>query len=315
MLAYLGTRLPQFVPVVFLSSIVVFLFIRLVPGDPAVTMAGPNATPEQVDALRHQYELDQPAVVQYVSWVSHLTQGDFGISYTTRRPIGQLILQRLPATLHLAAGTFLVIFAIGGPLGILVGIRPGHPVSRLVALLNAIALATPTFWLGILLLLIFAVGLRWFPPSGFVSFTDNPVQSVRLLVLPCLTLGASGIAILIRFLKASISEVLGYDFVRTAHAKGLRERVVIGRHVLRIALLPVITVMAVQLGYLLGGAVITEAIFGWPGVGRLTLDAIGNRDYLVVQAMMLLFVGIFVLVNILADLGYALLDPRIRLTR
>jgi len=312
MAPYFGARLLQAVPVLFLSSLVVFLFIHLVPGDPAVTMAGPNATPDQVAALRHAYQLDRPLAVQYANWLGHLLHGDLGRSYTTQRPVADLVAQRLPATLHLAVGTMVVMLAVGGPLGILSAVRPRSAVSRVVGLLNALALATPTFWLGILMLLLFAVALRWLPPSGFVSITERPVEAVRLLVLPCLTLGASGTAILIRFLRASIGEVLGADFVRTAEAKGLREAAIVIRHVLRVAALPVVTVLAVQFGYLLGGAVITEAVFGWPGVGRLTLDAIGNRDYLIVQAMMLFFVAVFIAVNVLADLCYALLDPRIR---
>jgi peptide/nickel transport system permease protein len=313
MLSYAGARLLQAVPVLFLSSVVVFLFIHLVPGDPAVTIAGPNATPGQVAALRHVYELDRPLPVQYLTWLGRLAQGDLGLSYTTRRPVAALIAQRLPATLHLAVGTMLVMLVVGGPLGVLCAVRPRWAVSRAITLLNAVALATPTFWLGIVLLLLFAVSLRWVPPSGFVSIAEDPLQSMRLLVLPCLTLGASGTAIVIRFLRASMSEVMHADFIRTAHAKGLRESAIVTRHVLRVAALPVVTVLAVQFGYLLGGAVITEAVFGWPGVGRLTLDAIGNRDYLIVQAMMLFFVAVFIAVNVVADLCYAILDPRIRL--
>ena len=313
MLSYAGARLLQAVPVLFLSSVVVFLFIHLVPGDPAVTIAGPNATPGQVAALRHVYELDRPLPVQYLTWLGRLAQGDLGLSYTTRRPVAALIAQRLPATLHLAVGTMLVMLVVGGPLGVLCAVRPRWAVSRAITLLNAVVLATPTFWLGIVLLLLFAVSLRWVPPSGFVSIAEDPLQSMRLLVLPCLTLGASGTAIVIRFLQASMSEVMHADFIRTAHAKGLRESAIVSRHVLRVAALPVVTVLAVQFGYLLGGAVITEAVFGWPGVGRLTLDAIGNRDYLIVQAMMLFFVAVFIAVNVVADLCYAILDPRIRL--
>ena len=312
MASFVGARLLQAVPVLFLSSLVVFLFIHLVPGDPAVTMAGPNATPAQVAALRHAYQLDRPLAVQYASWLAHLARGDLGLSYTTRRPVADLVAQRLPATLHLAVGTMVVMLVVGGPLGSSPAVRPRSAVSRVVGLLNALALATPTFWLGILMLLLFAVALRWLPPSGFVSVTERPLEAIRLLVLPCLTLGASGTAILIRFLRASMGEVMHADFVRTAEAKGLRERAIVTRHVLRVAALPVVTVLAVQFGYLLGGAVITEAVFGWPGVGRLTLDAIGNRDYLIVQAMMLFFVAVFIAVNVLADLCYALLDPRIR---
>src|SRR5262249_19186049 len=250
-------------------------------------MAGQRATPEQVAALRHNFGLDQPMAVQYVTWVERLATGDFGTSYVTNRPVSQLILQRVPATAHLAVGALAVMLLFGVPLGIFCAVRPRHALSRVVALLNSVALATPTFWLGILLVLLFAVDLHWLPASGFASITSDPAGSLRLLILPSLTLGAYGTAVLIRFLKASILEVAHADFVRTANAKGLTERLVVGRHILRIALLPVVTVMAIQFGYLLGGAVITEAIFGWPGLGGLILDAINNQDYVIVQATML----------------------------
>lgn len=315
MLAYVAGRLLQAVPVVILTSVFVFVFIRLVPGDPAVTLAGQRATPEQVAALRHNFGLDQPMVVQYVTWIERLAAGDFGTSYVTNRPVSQLIIQRVPATAHLAVGALLVMLLFGVPLGIFSAVRPGHPLSRLVAVFNSVALATPTFWLGILLVLFFAVDLHWLPASGFVSITSDPIGSVKLLILPSVTLGMYGTAVLIRFLKSSILDVAHADFVRTATAKGLTERLVVGRHILRIALLPVVTMMAIQFGYLLGGAVITEAIFGWPGLGSLILDAINNQDYLIVQATMLLFVQTFIIINVLADVSYAVLDPRIRYAR
>src|SRR5262249_45847146 len=212
--------------------------------------------------------------VQYLTWLGRLGHGDLGLSYTTRRPVAELVGQRLPATLHLALGTMVVMLVLGTPLGILSAVRPRWPISRAVSLLNAVALAMPTFWLGILLLLLFAVSLRWLPPSGFVSITESPREALRLLVLPCLTLGASTTAILVRFLRAARAEVRPAASPRPARARGWGERVIVPRHILRVAALPVVTVLAVQFGYLLGGAVITEAVFGWPGVGRLTLDAI-----------------------------------------
>jgi peptide/nickel transport system permease protein len=312
MLPYVATRLLQAIPVLVLSSVIVFLFIRAVPGDPAMVMAGQNATPEQLDALRARFELDSPLPEQYGRWVSRMLQGDLGTAYVTQRPIADLIAQRVPATLHLAFGAMAVMLLVGGPVGILSAIRPRHPLSRLAAVLTAVALATPSFWLGILLVLFFAVSNDWLPASGYVSILADPVESIKRLILPSITLGAFGTAVLIRFLKTSIAEVIGAEFVRTAYAKGLRERAVVLAHVLKIALLPVVTIMAIQFGQMLGGAVVTEAIFGWPGVGRLILDAIGNRDYLIVQSTMVLFVATFVLLNIMADVCYALLDPRIR---
>jgi peptide/nickel transport system permease protein len=302
----------QALPVLLLSSVLVFLFIRLVPGDPAVTLGGTRASAQQIDALRHRFALDQPLATQYVVWLSNLVRGDFGTSYLSQRPVSALIQQRLPVTAHLAVGAMLVTLLVGAPLGLFVATHPRHIVSRAVALASGMALATPTFWLGILLLLLFAVGLHWLPASGFVNVIDNPGQSIRLLVLPSVTLGLYSTAILVRFLRATIAEVDTADFVRTAHAKGLPTRLVLRRHVLRIALLPVITVMAVQFGYLLSGAVITESIFGLPGLGRLMVDSILGRDYLVVQASMLLFVGTFIVVNTGADICQAALDPRTR---
>jgi peptide/nickel transport system permease protein len=312
LIAFVVARFVQAIPVVVLTSVAIFLFIRMIPGDPAVSIAGLNATPEQVEALRHRYGLDRPLVAQYLTWVGQVARGDFGMAYGSQQPIAHLIWSRLPATLEMAIGAMFVTLVIGAPLGIVSAIRPYHPLSRLVTLFNALAIATPTFWLGILLVLLFGVRLKWLPPSGYVGFTDDPRESIRLLILPSFTLGLVSSAILIRFLGASITEALGADYVRTAHAKGLPERRVIGSHVLKNALPPVITVMAVQFGYLLGGAVITEAIFGWPGLGRLMLDAIKAREYLVIQGTMMVFVTTFIVVNVLADACYAYVNPRLR---
>jgi peptide/nickel transport system permease protein len=204
---------------------------------------------------------------------------------------------------------------VGGPIGVLTAIRPHNPLARLIGLGNAVALATPTFWLGLLLILYFSVARRALPASGYVSVFESPGEALRHLLLPALTLGAYGTAVLIRFLNAAISDAMQADFVRVAYAKGLRERAVVARHALKVALPPVVTIMAIQFGQLLGGAVVTESVFGWPGLGRLILDAIANRDYLVVQSTMLLFVTTFIAINILADVSYALLNPRIRFAR
>jgi peptide/nickel transport system permease protein len=312
MVSYIATRLLQAIPVLFLTSVAMFVFIRMIPGDPAVSMAGLNARPEQVETLRTQYGLDKPLAVQYATWLGKVLHGDFGTAYGSKQPIARLIWQRVPVTLELAIGAMAVILTIGTTFGIFAAIRPYHPLSRFIALFNAMAIATPSFWLGILLLLFFAVRLKWLPPSGYKGFTKEPLESVKLLILPSITLGLNGSAILARFLTASLSETLGADYVRTAHAKGLRERTVIVRHALRNALPPVITILAIQFGYLLGGSVITEAIFGWPGIGRLMLDAIKAREYLVIQGTMLLFVVAFILVNAVADACYVLVNPRIR---
>jgi peptide/nickel transport system permease protein len=312
--AYVAGRLIQAIPVMFLTSVIVFLLIRAIPGDPALLLAGQSATEQQVDALRQRFGLDEPLVQQYVSWVGRMVHGDLGTSYVSNRPISELILSRIPATLHLAVGALLVMVIFGMPLGILGAIRPNSIFSRVTGLANALLIAVPSFWLGILLVLFFAVSLDWLPASGYVPIWKDPVDSITHLILPSLTLGAYGTAVIIRFLNASIRETLDSDHIRTAYAKGLSERRVVLRHVLRISMLPVVTIMAIQFGQLLSGAVITEAIFGWPGVGRLILDAIGNRDYQILQSTMLFFVFVFIVLNILADACYALLDPRIRLS-
>ena len=310
---YIFVRLLQSLPVFFLASIMIFLLLRLAPGDPALILAGDDATPEQITALTKKYGLDRPLTVQYLSWLGNVMRGDLGHAFISRRPLSEMILARLPTTLHLAVSTMIVMLGIGFPLGILAAVRPHSLLGRLVDLFNATAIAIPSFWLGILLLLFFGVRLGWFPTSGFVPFTEDPVESIRHLVLPSFGMGTGGIAVLMRFLKSSLTEVAGADFIRTARAKGLSERAVVSVHMLKIALLPVITMLAIYFGSLLGGAVITEAIFGLPGVGRMMIDALQNQEYLIVQSTMLLFVGVFVILNILADVVVALLDPRIRL--
>jgi peptide/nickel transport system permease protein len=312
LIIYLAARLVQAIPVLFLTSAAIFLFVRLIPGDPAVNVAGLNATPEQVEALRHRYGLDRPLPAQYATWLGRVVRGDLGTAYASQQPIAGLILGRLPATLELAAGAMVVTLLVGVPFGVLSAVRPYHPIGRAIALFNGVAIATPTFWLGILLVLLFGVRLKWLPPSGYAGLTADPLAALKYLILPAFTLGAVGGAILVRFLAAAIAEVLGADFVRTGHAKGLPERRVVLHHVLQNALPPVITVMAIQFGTLLGGAVITEAIFGWPGLGRLMLDAINAREYLIIQSTMLVFVTTFILVNVAADVAVALVDPRVR---
>lgn len=309
------SRLVQAVPVLILASIVIFGFIRLIPGDPALALAGQNATPEQIASLRERFGLDQPIVTQYLTWIGQAARGDFGYSYITDRPVGELIAQRIPATIQLALGSMAVMLLVGGPLGVLTAVRPHNWLVRLISVLNAVALATPTFWLGLVLILYFSVSRRILPASGYVTFSEDPVEAVKHLLLPALTLGAYGTAVLIRFLNTALTDALKADYIRVAYAKGLRERAVIVRHALKVALPPVVTILAIQFGQLLGGAVVTESVFGWPGLGRLILDAISNRDYLVVQSTMLLFVTIFIVLNILADVSYAFLNPRIRFAR
>jgi peptide/nickel transport system permease protein len=310
--SYALGRLLQFVPTLFIVSVVVFLMVRAIPGDPAHAMLGPTAKPEQIAAMRARMGLDEPIWRQYLVWIEGVARGDLGRSWINDFPVAELIRQKLPATVVLAFSSMIVAIFIALPIGILPALRPGSWVERVAALYNSLMLAVPTFWLGVLLVLVVSLRLGWLPPSGYVPVTENPLQAVKLLILPSVTLGAYLSAIFARFLHNAIVENLSQDYVRTASAKGLSERSVVGRHVLRNALIPVVTMLGIQFGGLLGGAVIVEAIFDWPGLGRLLVTSISSRDYAVVQGTILLAATAFLVVNLLTDLTYGLLDPRIR---
>jgi peptide/nickel transport system permease protein len=256
--------------------------------------------------------LDRPLPVQYALWLGRVVRGDLGVSYLNGLPVTTMLAQRIPVTLQLTVASLLVAVAIAAPLGIASAVRPRSWIARLVTGYNALAMAVPTFWLGILLVLCFGLWLRWLPPSGFVPVWEEPGRALRFLVLPAFTLGAYVSAVLARFTRAALLETLYQDYVRTARAKGLGERPVVGLHALRNALIPVVTVVGLQFGAFMGGAVITEAIFDYPGLGRMLLQAILTRDYTVVQGTILFVVVAFVVINLLTDLAYALLDPRIR---
>jgi peptide/nickel transport system permease protein len=312
MLAFVLQRIAQAIPVVLLSTVAVFLLMRLIPGDPAQILAGPDATPEVVAAIRQDMGLDRPLPVQYFYWLSRVARGDLGNSILSKLPISGLLAQRVPATLELAAAAMLLTLLIALPTGIFAAIRPGSAVDWLISSLNGIAIAVPGFWLGILGIILFALVLGWLPPGGRGEFGRDPVLALKFLILPAFTLALASAASVSRLVKSSMLEVLYEDYISTARAKGLAAAQVIVRHALRNALVPVITVLGLQFGRLLGGAVITESVFAWPGVGRMILDAIGNRDYLVVQAALLLLVMMYIVVNLITDIAYGFLDPRIR---
>jgi peptide/nickel transport system permease protein len=315
MLAFTLRRLVQSIPVVILSTIAVFLLLHLVPGDPALAVAGSDAREDTLVAIRHEMGLDQPLPVQYVRWIGRVLQGDLGRSYTTRLPVAEQIALRIPATLELALAGIVIALLISIPTGVLAAVRERSAADWLISSFNAFAIAIPNFWLGILMILLFALALGWLPASGRGDYSREPLKAWTFLLLPAITLALNQAAILSRFVKSSVLEVLHDDYVRTARAKGLRERLVIQRHVLTNALVPVATVLGIQFGRLLGGAIVVESVFSWPGVGRLILQSIGSRDYTTVQGVLLLLVLAFVVVNLLTDLTYGLLDPRIRLSR
>lgn len=312
MARYVGARLLQAMPVLFLVSVLVFSLIHLTPGDPALELLGPNAVPEQVAALRTDLGLNRPLPVQYAVWIGHVLQGDLGRSYLNRFPVARLLRRSWPVTLQLTMGALVVALGLAVPLALgAVRYRRTWADQVVVAGL-AVAYATPTFWIAILLVFLLSVRLGWIPPSGYVPPWEAPAQALRLLIMPSFALGLGVAAVLARFLRATVLEELAREYVRTARAKGLAERGVLYRHAVRNALIPVVTVLGLQFGTFMGGAVLTEAIFGLPGIGRLLWNAVQARDYAVVQGTILVTAGVFVFINLLTDLCYGLLDPRIR---
>jgi peptide/nickel transport system permease protein len=305
MLSYLTQRLAGALVVVFGVVSIVFLLIHLIPGDPVEIMLGEGAATADREALRVALGLDQPLLHQFGHYLHGLLQFDLGTSLQSRRPVADLLLERLPATLLLAGVALTVTLALALPLGVLAAVRRGSPWDGGAMAFSMLGVSIPNFWLGPLLILVFSLGLGWFPVSG----RDGAAS----VVLPALTLGTGLAAVLARMVRSSLLEVLGEEYIRTARAKGLPPWRVVVHHGLRNALLPVITLLGLQLGALLAGAVITETVFSWPGIGLLTIEAIQSRDYPVVQACVLLISVGYVMVNLLTDIAYAWADPRIRL--
>ncbi len=310
---FIVRRVVQAIPVLFFSTFIVFMVIHLIPGDAAAVLAGPNASAETLAAVRQEMGLDQPLLVQYGVWFSHVVQGDLGKSTLSGQPISKLLLARAPATIELTVTAMLLSMVIAVPLGILSATHVRGRLEWLISTIQSLWLAIPNFWAGILAIIIFSLVLRWLPPGGRVADGNDIGNSVKSLILPATTLSLYLAASLSRFIKFNLLEVFFDDFVRTARAKGLSDPAVVYGHALRNAMLPVITILGVQFASLLGGTVIIESVFSWPGVGGLMLDGIANRDYGVVQGGLLLLVILFIVINLLVDLTYAVIDPRIRL--
>lgn len=310
--AYILRRLVQFIPVALLTSLVIFVGIRLAPGDPAQFLAGPDPSPETLAAIRQRLGLDQNIAVQFFYWLRDALTGDLGLSMVNGLPVSALVMQRLGATLELALAGLLLSLVIGGALGLAAGLRPNGLVDRAVAAVSAIGLSLPLFWTGILLILTFSVELRWFPVGGRKSFADGLGPALSSLALPAITVAIGNAPIVARFLRNSIIETRRADFVRTAFAKGLPARTVVRDYVVRNSMIPMVTVAGIILGNLIGGAALVEIVFSWPGIGQLLVTALGNRDYSVVQGAMLVAVGGFLVANLLVDISYGWLDPRIR---
>lgn len=312
---YLAGRLLTLVPTLLLASVLIFAIISLAPGDPARMMLGTQATPEEIALERARLGLDQPLPVRYLLWLADVARLNLGRSQATNRPVVTLVAEAFPNTLRLALLALVVAVVIGFPLGVLAAVRQNGRVDAVVTGLNALGLSLPAFWLGLLLILLFSVQLRWLPPSG-VGDPGKPFYlNLQFLILPVATIAVSNLSVFARFVRSAMIDVLSADYVRTARAKGLAERLVVGRHALRNALIPVVTVLGIQVGRLLGGAVVTEAVFAYPGIGRLVVTSILNRDYPVVQATLMLVVLVFLATNIVVDLSYAYLDPRVKFER
>lgn len=312
MTVFVLRRLLQTVPVLAFASVVAFLVMRLIPGDPAVVIAGPDAEQEVREALREKLGLNEPLAVQYLIWLGYVLQGDFGVSYSSGFPVSELLLKRFPATLELTLAALVLGVLLSFPLGIAAALRHRRWLDLGISTGTTVGLAVPEFWSGILLVIAFAVVLKWLPPGGRVPLLEDPGGGLQSLVLPALTLAMPVVAAQTRFVRTALLAVLQERYIQTAHAKGLRNAAVVLRHALRNALIPVVTVIGIQLGRLLGGAVLIETVFNWPGVGRLMVVALNDRDYTVVQATLLVLVVTFSLINLLMDLVYGLLDPRIR---
>jgi peptide/nickel transport system permease protein len=309
---YAARRLALAVPLLLGMSVLVFGLMRFVPGDPAVVVLGYKATPEGVRALREAFHLDEPLLRQYLRWLAGAAHGDFGLDFRQNEPIGRMILDRLPVTIELTLLATACAALIGVPLGLLGGGRRGGIADRAALAIGLVGVSIPDFWLGIMLILGVSLGAGLLPSGGFVPLGEAPLENVLHLVLPALTLAVSRAAVLGRLTRAAVLDVVQRGFVQYARAKGLGEGAVLVRHVLPNAAIPIVTVLGLQAGYMLGGAIVVEMIFTLPGVGQLTLDAVLERNYPVVQSTVLVIGALFMLVNLVTDILYGLIDPRLR---
>jgi peptide/nickel transport system permease protein len=310
---WLLRRLGQVLPTLLILSVLVFALQQLMPGDPALILAGEErGDPEVLAQIRAELMLDRPLWEQYRHWLWRVLHGDFGFSWRIRLPVSELILAKLPVTFQLAAMSFVIGVGLGVPLGVLSAVWKGRWLDWLVNAVALFGISTPNFWLGIMMILLFSVQLGWLPPSGYVPLWEDPWMSLQTTLMPAFVLGTGVASILMRHTRAAMLGALSQDYVRTARAKGLTERVVVFRHALRNALVPVVTLGTIEFGKLLAGAVLTEQIFTIPGFGKLVVDAVFNRDYPVVQGVVLATALIFVLLSLVADVLYMLINPRLR---
>lgn len=314
MLTFILRRLLSAIPTLILVSLFVFTLQKLLPGDPVQAMAGEERDPAVMEYLREKYRLNDPVPLQYLHWVGNVLTGDFGTSLRTEQPVTALLASKLPVTIELAVLALIIALVIGIPAGVVSAVRKGTAVDYGANVFALSGISIPHFWLGILLILIFAVKLQWLPASGFVPLGEDLMQNLKTLILPAFVLGAGLAGVLMRHTRSAMLEVLRADYVRTARAKGLFPRTVVLKHALRNALMPIVTLTTLLFGELLGGAVLTEQVFSIPGFGKMIVDAVFNRDYAVVQGVVLCVAIGFLLLNLLADVLYRLINPRLRAT-
>jgi peptide/nickel transport system permease protein len=312
MTAYVTRRLLLLVPVLIMLSILIFAIMRSIPGDPAIAILGPQATPERIEIVREELKLNDPMPVQYWTWLKGAVQGDFGESYVHHGPVIDEIKDRFPVTIQLVLMAMLLSLIVGIPSGIISAVKQNTPIDYAARVVNIFALSIPGFWLATLMLLLPSLWWEYAPPVGYVPIWEEPATNLEQFYLPAIALAAASAAAIMRIMRSAVLEVMRSDYVRTARSKGLRERTVILRHVMRNSLIPVLSVIGLQVGILLGGEVIIEQIFTLPGLGRLLIESILLSDYAVVQAIVLYLAAVVILINLLVDVLYALLDPRIK---
>jgi peptide/nickel transport system permease protein len=312
MLTFLLRRIAVIVPTLVFVSFIIFGLQQLLPGDPATAMAGEERDPEVVAQVRKLLHLDEPLPVRYGYWIGGVVQGDLGLSLRIQKPVTELVVEKLPVTAQLAAMAFAIALIIGLPMGVLSAVKNGTAWDYGANIVALWGLSTPNFWLGIMLILLFSVHLGWLPASGYVSPTEDLAQNLKAMIMPAFVLGNAIAAVMMRHTRSAMLQVLSSDYVRTARAKGLREPKVIGKHAFRNASIPVITLGALELGQLLSGAVLTEQVFTIPGFGKLIVDAVFNRDYAVVQGVVLVTASAYLLLNLIADVLYVVANPRLR---
>ena len=311
MTQYIFRRLLLMIPVAFLVTILSFLLVRLSPGDPILIYAGEERDPVALEAMRREYGLDRSMPEQYLSWVTHAVRGDLGRSLRTRQPVVEAIVERLPATFQLGLTALVLSVSVALVIGTLSAVRRNSPLDLLATGFTLAGVSLPNFFLGLILILVFSLAIRVFPPGGYTPLKEDVYENVRHLILPAITLATASMAVNMRQVRSSLLDTFDQEYIRTARAKGLRETTIIVRHALKNALIPVVTIIGLQIGAIIEGAIVTEQIYSWPGIGKLAVDSIGGRDYPVVQAIVLVSALSFMMTTLVVDVLYAWLDPRI----